>query len=106
MLFTCLPGFGHFLPMVPLARAAVAAGHEVDFATAAAFCPHVGQAGFPAHAAGLSLPDQMQGAAERYPEQHAMKPGKARFEAFVPRMLGGVAAPARAGEPDPTSPAY
>ena len=98
LLFTCLPGFGHFLPMVPLARASAAAGHDVRFATAAAFCPHVEKAGFQAFAAGLSLPDQMQQAAQRYPEQHAMAPGKERFEAFVPRMLAGVAAPARAAD--------
>lgn len=98
LLFTCLPGFGHFLPMVPLARASAAAGHHVRFATAAAFCPHVEKAGFEAFAAGLSMPDQMQQAAQRYPEQHAMAFGKERFEEFVPRMLGGVAAPARAAD--------
>ena len=98
LLFTCLPGFGHFLPMVPLARAAVAAGHDVRFATAAAFCPQIEKAGFEAFPAGLSLPEQMQQAAQRYPEQHAMAMGKERFEAFVPRMLAGVAAPARAAD--------
>jgi len=98
LLFTCLPGFGHFLPMVPLARASAAAGHDVCFATAAAFCPQVEKAGFEAFAAGLSLPEQMQQAARRYPEQHAMAPGKERFEAFVPRMLAGVAGPARAAD--------
>ena len=98
LLFTCLPGFGHFLPMVPLARASADAGHDVRFATAAAFCPHVEKAGFEAVAAGLSMPDQMQQAAQRYPEQHALAFGKERFEAFVPRMLAGVAAPARAAD--------
>jgi len=96
LLFTCLPGFGHFLPMVPLARAAAHAGHEVSFATAAEFCAHVEKTGFAAFPAGLSLPDQIKQAAARFPEQHAMTPGKERFLEFVPRMLGGVAAPARA----------
>ncbi len=84
--------------MVPLARAAVAAGHELAFATAAAFCPHVEKAGFVAFPAGLSLPEQLERSAERFPTQHAMAPGKERFMAFVPRMLAGVAAPARAAD--------
>lgn len=38
-LFTTHPGFGHFHPLVPLARALQQAGHEVAFATAAPFLP-------------------------------------------------------------------
>ncbi len=98
VLCTCLPGFGHFLPMEPLARAAAAAGHEVGFATAADFCPHVEKAGFAAFPAGLSLPEQLEEAARRFPEQHALPPGKERFQSFVPRMLAGVAAPPRAAD--------
>lgn len=96
VLCTCLPGYGHFLPMVPLARALSAAGHEVAFASAAEFRPGIEEAGFPAFAAGLSLPDQMAEAGRRFPEQHAMPQGQERFRAFVPRMLAGVAAAARA----------
>jgi len=98
LLFTCLPGFGHFLPMVPLARAAAAAGHELGFASAAGFCPQIEKAGFRAFAAGLSLPEQLEQSARRFPEQHAMALGKERFEAFVPRMLAGVAAEPRAAD--------
>lgn len=82
--------------MVPLARALAAAGHEVAFATAADFCPRVEQAGFAAFPAGLSLPEQLEEAARRFPEQHGLPPGRARFQSFVPRMLGGVAAAPRA----------
>lgn len=96
VLCTCLPGYGHFLPMEPFARAASAAGYDVAFATAAEFCPAVERSGFTAFPAGLSLPEQLRAAAARYPEQHALPPGRERFHEFVPRMLGGVAAPARA----------
>lgn len=96
LLCTCLPGYGHFLPMLPFARAVAAAGHEVAFATAGEFCPRIEKAGFAAFPAGLSMPDQLAAAAAQYPDEHGMAPGKERFEAFVPRMLGGVAAPARA----------
>ncbi len=84
--------------MEPLARAAAGAGHEVGFATAADFCPHVEKAGFAAFPAGLSLPEQLEEAARRFPEQHALAPGKERFQSFVPRMLAGVAAPPRASD--------
>lgn len=98
VLCTCLPGHGHFLPMVPLARALATAGHEVAFATAADFCPRIERAGFAALPAGLSLPEQLEEAARLFPEQHALPPGKERFCSFVPRMLAGAAAPARASE--------
>ncbi len=98
VLCTCLPGFGHFLPMLPLARALAAAGHEVAFASAADFLPRIGKLGFAAFPAGLSLPEQIALAARRYPEQHGLPPGKERFCTFVPRMLAGVAAPARAAD--------
>ena len=81
--------------MLALAHALVRAGHEVAFATAADFCPHIEKTGFAAHAAGLSLPVQMSEARKRYPEQSALT-ALERFEQFVPRMLAGVAAPARA----------
>lgn len=96
VLCTCLPGLGHFLPMVPLANALAAAGHEVAFATAAGFLPHVERNRFQAFPAGLSLPEQMREAARLFPDQHSLPFGKERFLAFVPRMLAGVAAPARA----------
>lgn len=47
------PGIGHVYPMLPLARALRAAGHELRFASAASFCPALQAVGFEAHAAGL-----------------------------------------------------
>lgn len=97
VLCTCLPGHGHFLPMAPQAQALVDAGHEVAFATAADFCPSIEKAGFTAFPAGMSLADQLAEAGRRIPEA-ALPPGKERFETFVPRMLAGVAAPARVAD--------
>lgn len=45
-LFTCVPGLGHFNPLLPLARALTDAGHDVAFATAPSFSDAVIQAGF------------------------------------------------------------
>lgn len=53
LLFTCVPGFGHFHPLLPLARAAKAAGHEVAFATSPRFAETVERAGFEHLPAGL-----------------------------------------------------
>ncbi|MCI0395774.1 MAG: glycosyltransferase [Chloroflexi bacterium] len=52
-LFTVHPGFGHFLPMVSLARALQQAGHQVAFATARSFESVVTQARFEHIPAGL-----------------------------------------------------
>lgn len=53
VLFTTVPGYGHFHPLVPVARALVEAGHEVAFATPAAFAPAVAHAGFRTFPAGF-----------------------------------------------------
>jgi UDP:flavonoid glycosyltransferase YjiC (YdhE family) len=97
VLCTCLPGHGHFNPMLALAQALDRAGHEVAFATAADFCPRVELAGFAAFPAGLALADQMAQARQRFPDQDRLS-AMERFEQFVPRMLAGVAAPARAAD--------
>jgi hypothetical protein len=57
ILFTCVIGWGHFHPMVPLARAFEAAGHDVAFATDPGFSPSVAAAGFRAFPAGLDHRD-------------------------------------------------
>jgi UDP:flavonoid glycosyltransferase YjiC (YdhE family) len=52
-LFTSIPGFGHFHPIAPLARALQAAGHTVAIATAPAFADAVTRAGLAFVPAGL-----------------------------------------------------
>lgn len=53
VLFTTQPGSGHFHPLVPLARALAAAGHDVAFASAASLGPTIIASGFHAFPAGL-----------------------------------------------------
>lgn len=86
--------------MVPQARALQRAGHTVSFATAEEFCPLIRKNGFEAFPAGMSLTEQLEKSRQRFPEAHGLV-GGARFESFVPRMLGGVAAPARAADLPP-----
>jgi UDP:flavonoid glycosyltransferase YjiC (YdhE family) len=54
MLLCCRPAHGHFHPLMPLARAAELAGHDVAFATGEPFRGLVEAAGFEAFGAGLS----------------------------------------------------
>lgn len=59
VLFSTTAGYGHFHPLVPLARAFDDDGHEVLFATAASFGEHVAATGFRTVAAGTE-PDDLQ----------------------------------------------
>ncbi len=51
-LFTFAGGTGHFLPLLPLARALAAGGHAVAFACQSAMLSAVAQAGFEAFDTG------------------------------------------------------
>lgn len=52
VLFSFAGGSGHFLPLVPLARAVRAAGHDIAFAGQSAMTAAIEAAGFAAFAAG------------------------------------------------------
>jgi UDP:flavonoid glycosyltransferase YjiC (YdhE family) len=56
ILFSCLPGIGHFHPLVPLARAAQRAGHDVAFVTGRSLHGAVTAEGFTAY---RSAPDEL-----------------------------------------------
>ena len=54
ILFTSTPGYGHVLPMLPLARAGCSSGHQVRWATGPDACRVVRAAGIDATEAGLT----------------------------------------------------
>lgn len=56
-LLTCYPAFGHFLPLTPIARAMLEAGHDVRFATPSFFRPAVEAAGYHWLRAGVENDD-------------------------------------------------
>jgi len=70
ILFTTVQRHGHFHPLLPIARAAVAAGHEIAVACAASFIPHVERAGFQAFPAGFD--DRGRSTAELFPGWHTI----------------------------------
>lgn len=53
VLLTTQPGYGHFRPLLPLAHALVAGGHEVRVGTSASFAPVVEREGLHSEAVGL-----------------------------------------------------
>lgn len=68
ILFTTQGELGHFHPLVPIAHAAVQAGHEVAFATQPPFVPTVERSGFLAFPSGLAKP-----VSEAFPEVLALR---------------------------------
>ena len=90
VLCSCLPGYGHLHPMVPLAAALRVAGHEVAFATESRFCRRAEEAGFRAFPAGIGP--------GRVLERTLARPDVASPDdawRFGAQMFAGVAAPAK-----------
>lgn len=93
VLFTSPAGLGHIHPMVPLARAVAARGHEVLWAVPADGVEHVERAGVASvtsGAAGLTRPADVR---RRFPELGALSPTELP-DALFGKMFGAVAAPA------------
>jgi len=95
VLFTCVPGVGHFHPMVPLARQVASTGHEVAFATASPFCRPVSDAGFTSFPAGLGHGPTSEQAA-RLPQVADLGPGQDWV--FGAHLFAGVAAAAKVAD--------
>src|SRR5215217_2495010 len=94
VLFTTKPGYGSFQPLGPLARALIAAGHEVTFAASATFCRVLERAGFRCLPAGFDF--SMDDRDRVYDDiRRALGPTSAPFSAvrdvfagfLAPRML-------------------
>ncbi|MDP8922525.1 MAG: glycosyltransferase [Chloroflexota bacterium] len=68
ILFTCSAALGHLHPLVPIARAAAQAGHEVAFATQAPFAPTVERTGFRVFPAGMA-----KATADAFPEAATLR---------------------------------
>ncbi|MGN9913875.1 glycosyltransferase [Phytohabitans sp. LJ34] len=76
ILFSGCPGYGHLYPMLPLARAAVRAGHEVVIATGPDLAAHLAERGFDTWGVGPTF-------AESWAERNAVLSG---LEAVPPEQ--------------------
>jgi UDP:flavonoid glycosyltransferase YjiC (YdhE family) len=93
VLVTSTAGLGHIHPMVPLARAIAARGHDVLWATPADGVEHVQRAGITAVATGpaaLAGPAQLR---SQFPEVNALAPEDVPDVGFG-KLFGAIAAPA------------
>ncbi|MGW4483667.1 nucleotide disphospho-sugar-binding domain-containing protein [Amycolatopsis sp. NPDC004368] len=79
LVFTSLASHGHLYPLIPLAVAARAAGHEVAFATAEDFHPVLDKAGLRPVKAGLTI-------YQAFASQYAGDPAQRRREASDEEM--------------------
>jgi UDP:flavonoid glycosyltransferase YjiC (YdhE family) len=87
VLFSSTRGYGHVFPMVPLAQAAKAAGHEVLWATSKDAHDLVAAAGLDAAPAGLSGP-ALGETLQRVLGPSAAMPSAERAAFVFPRMFG------------------
>jgi UDP:flavonoid glycosyltransferase YjiC (YdhE family) len=95
ILFSSTPGEGHIRPLLPLARALRARGHEVAFATGAIWRERLEEQGFGFLAAG---PDVITPVGVINPEERArITPADMRLFVF-PRIFGRGQAPAKTRE--------
>ncbi|MFC4535917.1 nucleotide disphospho-sugar-binding domain-containing protein [Sphaerisporangium dianthi] len=101
VLFTSVPLAGHFLPLVPLAWAFRAAGHEVLVATTGSFLPTVLRTGLPAVpcASDERFRDQLAEVMSGTPEQQRRAHGRA-FGALAAAGRDGVRDVVRRWRPD------
>lgn len=85
ILFASVGNFGHIFPLLPLARAARAAGHQVAFATGEQFHQTLREAGFEPVTAGRSVPEAFIEAAggRAFLEQHGGEVGAQDVPASV-----------------------
>ena len=94
-LLFCTVGLeGHFRPMLPLAHALAAAGHDIAFATAAAMESAVSAEGFATLPAGLSSAEAAIRNVAHSAELAALPPERRRVVGF-PRRFATIQAPAK-----------
>ena len=97
LLFTAFPGYGHVHPMLPLARAAIRAGHEVLFATGPNLVDRVRSYGFETRSVGLSSEEINERYNAAYDDTDHLPPHE-RLPIVVPRLFVEIGA--RASLPD------
>lgn len=108
VLVTTPATLGHLHPMVPLARAIAARGHDVLWALPADGVPEVERRGLRAVATSAGLPSGLALVMQRYPELRDLAPedvptvmfGKLWGAIAAPRMLAGLAPIALEWRPD------
>jgi len=102
VLMSCVAGFGHLQPLLPLACALSAADHDVAIATAADLRPRAEAAGFGAFDSGIGIGEAFQRLASVFPDQEytRLEPGEI-VGWYLPHLFGDVLAPAMLADLEP-----
>ncbi|MEH3157404.1 MAG: glycosyltransferase [Gordonia paraffinivorans] len=89
VLFSSLGSYGHTLPLVPLARAAADAGHDVAFASTEAMAPTLSAAGLRTVGVGIAIREAFAqlGLADVAPADRARIPG---IQESIQRAFGEI----------------
>ncbi|UJW33370.1 glycosyltransferase [Saccharothrix sp. AJ9571] len=93
IIFSSLATFGHFYPLIPLAKAAVEAGHEVAFATGEQFHPTLTALGIEPLTAGMDMRAVMaeaSGKPDHDPRETRANATPEELEALISRGFGTV----------------
>jgi UDP:flavonoid glycosyltransferase YjiC (YdhE family) len=85
VVFSCRPAFGHVYPLIPLALAARAAGHEVVFATGGTFLPRLRSLGFEAQPVGITIAEAESEARRRHGDDDPLALILTMFGDVLPR---------------------
>lgn len=91
ILFTSFPAYGHVNTMLPLAREARRAGHEVAFATGAELVPEIARRGLHAWLVGPSQAETNATVRAAYPNLETLTPQQ-RMRVAGPELFVGSAA--------------
>lgn len=99
VLFSIIPGHGHFFPCLPLARALSEAGHSVRFASSATYAETISDHGFEPLPVG---PDYTQGslAATTEPGERDRVIAEMMFEESPPQVIDDLLAALAGSRPD------
>jgi UDP:flavonoid glycosyltransferase YjiC (YdhE family) len=90
LLLTSQPAYGHLFPLLPVAHAARAAGHDVAIATSELFSPAVESAGFRALAAGMNW---LEADKSTVPAELRPSPGSTLEQYFAQQFVRASALP-------------
>jgi UDP:flavonoid glycosyltransferase YjiC (YdhE family) len=94
ILVSTVPGVGHLHPVVPLAHALSARGHDLRWATGSDGCPIVEAAGLTAVPAGRGTAECLEEYFDRFPHARNLRGADGPVHMF-PHLFGTVAAPHR-----------
>ena len=102
VLITSVSGYGHFLPLLPMAQALVDARHEVGVAIAADMRSRAEAAGLRAFDAGLAIDAAFMQLAERFPREdyNHLQPDEI-LGWYLPHLFGEILAPAMLADLEP-----